>query len=162
MLYYDILYQENLSSYWPVLTNQTSFDQNIFWTQFLPHSAPFWILNKAENLASSSLQDWAMKWLYFLKKSSTHPPDHLDFFFECCAVSPPQLFPHQQSMRGVPPPPTSICFPPTILFPQSRKYVQCPPSQYMFFFVPCPLPNVACQFSCQSSPTCISECGNLS
>ena len=35
-------------------------------TYILPHSAPSRILSKAENLASSSLQDGATKWYYFL------------------------------------------------------------------------------------------------
>ena len=34
--------------------------------KLLPHSAPSWILSQAENLASSSLQDGATKWYYFL------------------------------------------------------------------------------------------------
>ena len=39
---------------------------------------------KAEILASSSLQDGATKWQYFLKESSTHPPTRPNrFFFEC-------------------------------------------------------------------------------
>ena len=59
-----------------------------FWTIFqhldnikliLPHSAPSWILSKAENLASSSLQDGATKWYYFLEEPPTHPP--YGFFF---------------------------------------------------------------------------------
>ena len=33
-----------------------------------PHSAPSWILSKAEILASSSLQDGATKWYYFLQE----------------------------------------------------------------------------------------------
>ena len=33
----------------------------------LPHSAPSWIFSQAENLASSSLQDGATKWYYFLQ-----------------------------------------------------------------------------------------------
>ena len=37
----------------------------------LPHSAPSWILSWAENLASSSLQDGATKWLYYLGVTDT-------------------------------------------------------------------------------------------
>ena len=63
-----------------------------------------------ENLVSSSLQGEATKWQYF--------------FCQCCAVSLPQLFP---------PPGIRICFSPPQLFPQSRKYVRCPPlSVYVF------------------------------
>ena len=67
--------------------------------------------------------------------------------FQCCAVSAPQLFPHQQSMCGVPPP--SICFFSPQFFLPSRKYVRCPPSKNTFFFAvspPCssePLPHSA-------------------
>ena len=35
-----------------------------FFFILLPHSAPSWILSKAENLASSILQDGAMEWHY--------------------------------------------------------------------------------------------------
>ena len=34
----------------------------------LPHSAPSWISSYAENLASSSLQDGATTWHYYLKE----------------------------------------------------------------------------------------------
>ena len=40
--------------------------------EFLPHSAPSWILSIAENLASTSLQDGATKWHY--SEETTHPP----------------------------------------------------------------------------------------
>ena len=47
----------------------------IKFTSLLPHSAPSWILS-----SSSSLQDGATKWYYFLKELATHPPtDHMDF-----------------------------------------------------------------------------------
>ena len=39
----------------------------------------------------------------------------------------PNCSPHQQSMWGVPPPP-SISFHPSQLFPPSREYVLCPPA----------------------------------
>ena len=42
-------------------------------TYLLWHSAPSWILSKAENLASSSLQDGATEWHYYLAWT-THPP----------------------------------------------------------------------------------------
>ena len=42
----------------------------------LPNSALSCILSKAENLASSNLQDGAKKWDYFLKEK---PPDQMDF-----------------------------------------------------------------------------------
>ena len=42
-------------------------------SRILPHSAPSWILSKAENLASSSLQDGATKWYYFLSKPADRP-----------------------------------------------------------------------------------------
>ena len=42
-----------------------------FWRGLLPHSAPSWIFSRAGNLVSSSLQDGATKWQYFLKESST-------------------------------------------------------------------------------------------
>ena len=41
----------------------------------LPHSAPSLILSLAENLASSSLQDGATKWLYYLT-GPPHPHPH--------------------------------------------------------------------------------------
>ena len=127
-----------------------------------------------KHLISSSLQDGATKWQYFLKESP--PTDDIDFFFQCCEVSQPQLFP--PCMCGFPLP--SICFssPQSILL--SRMYVQCPPSKYRYFPCNVPQPNVvwcfvtlgsaldsklriwqvsACLFSCQSSPTCISVCG---
>ena len=34
----------------------------------LPQSAPSWILSRAENLASSSLQDGATKWYYYCQE----------------------------------------------------------------------------------------------
>ena len=43
--------------------------------QILPHSAPYWILSLAENLASSSFQDGATEWHYSLT-GTTHPPTH--------------------------------------------------------------------------------------
>ena len=46
----------------------------------LPHSAPSWILSLAENLASSSLQDGATKWLYYLTGPPHPHPDHTSFF----------------------------------------------------------------------------------
>ena len=49
----------------------------------------------------------------------------------------PNCFPHQQSMCCVLPP--SMCFFSYPLFPTSRKYVRCPPYQYMFF---CVVPSV--------------------
>ena len=39
----------------------------------LPHSAQSWILSKAENLASSSLQDGATTW-HYSQPRTTHPP----------------------------------------------------------------------------------------
>ena len=65
-------YNSNLILTWGVLRYQ-----------ILPHSAPSWILSKAENLASPKLQDGATKWVYFLKET-THPPDHMDF---CTPIS---------------------------------------------------------------------------
>ena len=38
--------------------------------EVLPHSAPSWIFSEAEIIASSSLQDGAMEWNYFLEE---HP-----------------------------------------------------------------------------------------
>ena len=81
----------------------------------LPHSALSWILSKAENLAIPSLQDGATKWIYSAA-GTTHPPTQpphqleiwrLSSFFQCCAVSPPQLS------------------------PPSTKYVRCPPHWYL-------------------------------
>ena len=51
--------------------NQRALKQNWLLESYivdwqLPHSAPSWILSQAENLASSSLQDGATKWHYFL------------------------------------------------------------------------------------------------
>ena len=51
------------------------FSPNFDPFSILPHSAPSWILSKAENLASSSLQDEATKWLYYLGVT-TQPPTH--------------------------------------------------------------------------------------
>ena len=48
---------------------------------WLPHSAPSWILSKAENLASSSLQDGATKWHH--SDETTHQPSHPPIFFSC-------------------------------------------------------------------------------
>ena len=61
----------------------------------LPNSAPSWILSQAENPASSSLQDGATKWYYFLSKPAGRPagwpPDHLNVLSEVKA----QTWPHQ-------------------------------------------------------------------
>ena len=49
-----------------------------FWF-FLPHSAPSGTLGRAENLASSSLQDGARKWLDFPKEQPTTHRKHRKF-----------------------------------------------------------------------------------
>ena len=75
--------------------------------------SPSWILSYAENLASSSLQERVMKWLYYVV-GTTHPPttsvgnQKLKLFIsrlcgvptpivppmnKVCAVSPPHVLP---------------------------------------------------------------------
>ena len=49
-----------------LMATMALIDVNGLIADILPHSAPSWILSKAENLASSSLQDGATKWYYFL------------------------------------------------------------------------------------------------
>ena len=100
-------------------------------SHFCHTRAPSWILSKAENLASSSLQDGATKWLYNAA-GTTHPPHQLEMrskieypistkYVRCpppsqyaelvictgslflCAVSPP-IGPPSESMCGVPRP----------------------------------------------------------
>ena len=57
----------------------------------------------------------------------------------------PNCSPNQESMCGVPS--SQYMFSPPKLFPQSRKYVRCPPSQFMFF-VWCP---TQMKFLCKQS-----------
>ena len=71
--------------------------------------APSWILSYAENLASSSLQDGAMKWLY-CAVGTTHPNTVLFgnqkvklFLSMLCGVPTPIATHHQQSMCSVRP-----------------------------------------------------------
>ena len=65
---------------------------------------PSWIRSKAENLASSNLQDGATKWYYSLQEPTR--PDQttqLSFSFNVVRCPHPNCSPHQQSMCGVPP-----------------------------------------------------------
>ena len=110
-----------------------SFWQYMYNIWLLPHSAPSWILSKAENLASPSLQDGATKWVYFLKEN--HQPTW-PYGFSCliilpdtlnCNVQCPTLFKTSDQMSPA--------------FPNSQTYYQ---------------------LSCQPSLTCISECGTSS
>ena len=109
---------------------------------------------------------------------SNHPPDRpYAFFLSMLCRSP-----YQQSMCAVPP--SKYLFSPTpIVSPIKKVCAVFPLPVYICFFL-CsgPSPNVfrclyhtniclgfkaksriskvpACQFSCQSSPACISECG---
>ena len=45
------------------------------------HSFPSWILSKAENLASSSLQDGVTDWYYYCQKPADRLPDHLNVWW---------------------------------------------------------------------------------
>ena len=79
----------------------------------LPHSGSILILSWAENLASSSLQDGATKWYYFLQEPTRPDPTRPDqttqssFSFNVVRCPNPNCYPHQQSMCGVPPPNSS-------------------------------------------------------
>ena len=99
--------QHNL---WKVTDNVSqAYKANVL--MFLPHSVPSWILSKAENLASPSLQDGATKWEYFLKENhpATHPTIWIFLFAYLtrfpqteCLVSLPQLLNHFLTLCGVP------------------------------------------------------------
>ena len=75
---------------------------------YMPHLAPSWIHSKAENLASSSLQDGATKGYYFLKLPPTHPTiwsffEYLSKYHKMeCAVYPPWLLRYLITLCGVP------------------------------------------------------------
>ena len=97
----------------------------LLWFQILLHLALSWILSKAENLVSTSLQDGATKW-------GNHPATHpqpIWFDLRC----PFHFGPMFRKYVWCPPP-----LPIGALF---RKYVQCPPSEYTLFLCGVP-PNV--------------------
>ena len=73
------VWHSQLSLFSPLLT---LFSPIFTYSHLLPHSAPSWILSPAENLASSSLQDGATNWYYFLSKPASRQPDHLNFWPE--------------------------------------------------------------------------------
>ena len=77
----------------------------------LPHSAPSWILSKAENLASTSLQDGVTQWHY---SEATHPP-----------TQPPTRSPSFSNRSNDYWEPVLMCSVP--IDPPCRKYVLCPP-----------------------------------
>ena len=111
---------------------------------FLPHLVTSWILSYAENLASSSLQDEATKWLYYAVGTSHPTQPHyqleirsLSVFFQCFAMFPSRFF-----------------------LP-STKYVWCPVPPPIILFL-CSVPPLILGPSWFISLTCISECGTPS
>ena len=122
---------------------------------FLPHSAPSWILSLAENLASSSLQDGATKWLYYLTKPPHPHPDHTSFFLINSVRCPhPSMNIWTQVHVRCPPLILSSmwcyvrCPHPSINI-WTHFLVRCPP----WFWIVCSVPN---QFLCAVSPPPIS------
>ena len=72
----------------------------------LPHSAPSWILSQAENLASTSLQDGATKWYYFLQEPDptdpTRPPSLVLklLYYNQCPIILAYMYDHCQTRSG--------------------------------------------------------------
>ena len=84
--------------------------------------------------------------MIYLGPPTTHPPTHPPipypptaklFLFQCCAVSPPQLFPSSRKYVQCPPKCCSVSTPQ--LFLSSRRYVRCPSFQYTFYL--CGVPS---------------------
>ena len=110
-----------------------------------------------------------------------HPPDHIDFFCQCCAVSPPctgSLFWCAVSPAIGPLFRKYVRCPPSLLAPCSENMCGVPPSLYILFLCGVPPPQFssvpwtlcfclgfwakvpACKM--KPSSTCILECGTPS
>ena len=107
------------------------------WGEKLPH------LDSESKLSSVESQSGDKIHLDIPPPTTNPPTQLLDLFFHCCSMSPPKIF---RSLCGV--------------HTQVRTSDQMP--QMGMCGVPPPNSQTSYQFGCQSSSTCISECGTPS
>ena len=85
----NLIFAESTGQLVPLFPKPREQENNVLLLSqeiYLPHSAPSWILSYVKNLASSSLQDGAMKWHCYPDKITKNPPDRIIIRF--CGVPP--------------------------------------------------------------------------
>ena len=101
------------------------------------------ILSLAENLTSSSLQDGATNWYYFLTWTTPHPPTAKLCLSMLCGVPTP-IVPPINKVCAVSPLPFFyvVWCPHPMCYPRQQSMCSVPPSSIRFFCAVSPHPNV--------------------